>query len=61
MADIRRMARDLRHIKADFEHALQMLAALKHTLEAIAEQPRNSDWVVEKLEEAGVPIGGEEE
>jgi len=61
MANIRRMARDLRQLKEDFEHALQMLSALKHTLEAIAEQPRNGDWVVEKLEEAGVPIGGEEE
>ena len=61
MADIRRMAKDLRQLRNDFEHAMQMLAALKHTLEAIAEQPRNGDWVVEKLEEAGVPIGGEEE
>jgi len=40
---------------------MEMLGALKNTLEAIAEQPRNGDWVVEKLEEAGVPIGGEEE
>jgi len=54
MANIRRMARDLRHAT----HALE---ALSHTLAAIAEQPRNGDWVVEKLEEAGVPIGGEEE
>lgn len=36
------------------------LMNLAHTLAAIAEQPRNGDWVVEKLEEAGVPIGGEE-
>jgi len=48
MADIRRMARELRHAT----HALE---ALSHTLAAIAEQPRNGDWVVEKLEEAGVP------
>lgn len=61
MANIRMMAKELRQIRAEFEHAVQMLSALKHTLEAIAEQPRNGDWVVEKLEEAGVPIGGEEE
>ncbi|MDB4345476.1 hypothetical protein OAA43_00210 [bacterium] len=54
MANIRRMARELRH-------AMHALEALSHTLAAIAEQPRNGDWVVEKLEEAGVPIGGEEE
>jgi len=54
MANIRRMAKDLRHAT----HALE---ALSHTLMAIAEQPRNGDWVVEKLEEAGVPIRGEEE
>ena len=39
----------------------EALEALSHTLAAIAEQPRNGDWVVEKLEEAGVPIGGKEE
>tara|TARA_R100000315_G_C5229404_1_gene140317 strand:+ start:323 stop:493 length:171 start_codon:yes stop_codon:yes gene_type:complete len=54
MADIRKMAKQLRK-------ARQMLMGAYHTLEAIAEQPRNGDWVVEKLEEAGVPIGGEEE
>ena len=54
MANIRRMARDLRQLTREMER-------LGYTLMAIAEQPRNGDWVVEKLEEAGVPIGGEEE
>ena len=55
------MAKHLRELREDYEHLMQITGALKHTLEAIAEQPRNGDWVVEKLEEAGVPIGGEEE
>ena len=54
MASIHGMATALRQ-------ARKMLEGLQHTLQAIAEQPRNGDWVVEKLEEAGVPIGGEEE
>ena len=54
MADIRKMAKQLRK-------ARQMLMGAYHTLEAIAEQPRNGDWVVEKLEEAGIEIEGEEE
>jgi hypothetical protein len=61
MASIHGMATALRQSRNDLKHAMEMLGALKHTLEAIAEQPRNGDWVVEKLEEAGVPIGGEEE
>ena len=61
MANIRKMAKHLRELRESYEHLMQITGALKHTLEAIAEQPRNGDWVVEKLEEAGVAIGGEEE
>ena len=31
MANIRMMAKELRQIRAEFEHAVQMLSALKHT------------------------------
>jgi len=55
----RRMAIALSEARKDFAHMMEMLGALKNTLEAIAEQPRNGDWVVDKLEEAGVPIRGE--
>tara|TARA_R100000406_G_scaffold47067_1_gene31785 strand:- start:8245 stop:8418 length:174 start_codon:yes stop_codon:yes gene_type:complete len=55
MANIRIMATQLRKTR-------QMLMGFAHTLEAIAEQPRNGDWVVEKLREAGIEdIAGEEE
>ena len=54
MANIRKIAMQL-------IEAHNVLMNLAHTLAAIAEQPRNGDWVVEKIEEAGVPIGGEEE
>ena len=54
MADIRKMAKQLRK-------ARQMLMGAYHTLEAIAEQPRNGDWVEAKLAEAGIEIEGEEE
>tara|TARA_R100000084_G_scaffold108574_1_gene71586 strand:- start:2871 stop:3059 length:189 start_codon:yes stop_codon:yes gene_type:complete len=54
MANIRIMATQLRKTR-------QLLMGYAHTLEAIAEQPRNGDWVVEKLEEAGIEIEGEEE
>tara|TARA_R100001510_G_scaffold19994_1_gene17431 strand:- start:5459 stop:5629 length:171 start_codon:yes stop_codon:yes gene_type:complete len=52
---------DTRKIGMQLIKAHNVLMSLSHTLAAIAEQPRNGDWVVEKLEEAGVPIGGEEE
>ena len=52
---------DTRKIAIQLIEAHNVLMNLSRTLEAIAEQPRNGDWVVEKLEEAGVPIGGEEE
>lgn len=55
MANIRIMATQLRK-------ARELLMGYAHTLEAIAEQPRNGDWVVEKLREAGIEgIAGEEE
>ena len=52
---------NIRKIAMQLIEAHNVLMNLAHTLAAIAEQPRNGDWVVEKLEEAGVPIGGEEE
>lgn len=55
MANIRIMATQLRKTR-------QLLMGYAHTLEAIAEQPRNGDWVIEKLREAGIEdIAGEEE